>query len=567
MENSKTYDLVILRKLRARMVAALKRINYVIGTHFNLSSAEAHTTSFTIEFIMGTKNVPTHSIIGWKTASMKALTKEFGNHYSVDHKSKILIVHLRDVYKTLFKEQTAKGANVKKQTRGRSKGEVSILEKEMVDYLHMHTTLRLKERGSGFIIVPRPAGERYVTLSFAGEIPFNKALCCLETVYADNIKIIETDKKWSFAISNDDLSFTPTEKEARLVAENFLIKLKQAVRVLDEKVIVLTPYLVIAREAVTKIDIQFSSLAVMPAFNRVAEKFSATREGPVVTITVSTEEKEQYATEDLVFIRANRKKGFKYNELETNGTTHRTYTHISMDYHEFHLLPFNRKVVKKHVLEIIESIRNFGVLSFIIIAETDCIDGKMKKWIVDGQHRFTGFKSEGLPILYTKVEVFTKEEMVRLIAKLNCTSSNWSLKNYLDAWSSLHVYDYDFLRKKYKDTKLPLTLLIQICENKASIKSAQSSFLDGTFRVYDEKQAIKYIDMLVLTQKYLPVSRDIFAGLYVFMRNMGDMYSNDHMIKQLEIQKDALPFIQGDELAHIVAKFETIYSMSQAQIA
>src|SRR5882724_8996873 len=92
--------------------------------------------------------------------------------------------------------------------------------------------------------------------------------------------------------------------------------------------------------------------------------------------------------------------------------THRhVYVHVSQNYQEFKFLPFNRKVQKSHVQKLVKSIESFGPQSFVNIAETDCIDGIKRKWIVDGQHRFMAFQFLKMPILYTISKVSSKQEM------------------------------------------------------------------------------------------------------------------------------------------------------------
>src|SRR6187551_325336 len=81
----------------------------------------------------------------------------------------------------------------------------------------------------------------------------------------------------------------------------------------------------------------------------------------------------------------------------------------SSNHSMFHFLEFNRKITRKHVNNLVESMKENGILSYPLMIYTDCIDGTWKYWIIDGQHRFEAFKKMGYPIRFTLYQKSTPE--------------------------------------------------------------------------------------------------------------------------------------------------------------
>lgn len=233
----------------------------------------------------------------------------------------------------------------------------------------------------------------------------------------------------------------------------------------------------------------------------------------------------------------------------------------SFEYDQFHFLPFNRETNTRHIRRIMNSIKMFGVLSFVIVVETDCIDGEMKKWIVDGQHRLKAFILLGKPVLYIKVKLHTKEEVVKLVAELNTTSHSWSLKDYLHVWSSLDIHQYLTIDKYLKETGLPITVILEIFSG-LDRTQASKNFKDGDFIVKNEEKAIEKISWIMETKEWLPKSREILSALVVFI-NQTVHYNNNKMLTSLKQNKeDGLNFfVAGDTMDQILKKIKRIYDM------
>lgn len=241
-------------------------------------------------------------------------------------------------------------------------------------------------------------------------------------------------------------------------------------------------------------------------------------------IIISDSEKKSIAQEP----DKRRGKGLVYRE---NKEGLNSYVHMSQNYNDFNFLHFNRKVETRHVMEIVESIRRHGVLSFVNVVVTDCIDGVKQMYIVDGQHRFEAFRYLGYPILYTVVEASDKKEIVRLIADLNKTSRRWSTRNFMTAWSSLKIDDYTEIDTALTNTKLPITLILEVFSERDR-SSATKLFQDGDFEIVNREKNKVILNDINLLKEHVPRSRELFSCLASAMRKI-ENYALDKVIQVL----------------------------------
>ncbi len=234
------------------------------------------------------------------------------------------------------------------------------------------------------------------------------------------------------------------------------------------------------------------------------------------------------------------------------------YVHSSTNYKDFFFLPFNRKRVKKHTREIIDSIERHGVIGFVTIVITDCIDGVLRKWIVDGQHRFDAFQKLGLPVLYTIAFADSKKEIVKLIADLNKTSRRWATRNFLFAWESIEIDDYKVLRNTLEETKLPITFLFEVFTGRDRT-TATKLFQDGEFVVVNKEESLQYIQYVMDIKKFLPRSKEVYSGFVTFFRQRSD-YDHSVFLKGfIEGKIDGNEFVVGDKRESIVKKITSMY--------
>lgn len=112
----------------------------------------------------------------------------------------------------------------------------------------------------------------------------------------------------------------------------------------------------------------------------------------------------------------------------------------SKDYDKFKFKKDNRDVNKGSVDKIKSSIEKYGYVRANIVK----VDGRFN--IIDGQHTFTACKELGLPILYTKIDYLTSNDM----KALNIAGMNWRLG--------------DFVKHNSKNGHKPSKLLLEAIE-------------------------------------------------------------------------------------------------------
>lgn len=243
----------------------------------------------------------------------------------------------------------------------------------------------------------------------------------------------------------------------------------------------------------------------------------------------------------------------RIDNLSDNTSVHKPYDPLdrasniccSSNYSMFHFLEFNRKIVWSHVNELRLSILENGILSYPVMIYTNCVDGEWKYWIVDGQHRFEAFKKLGLPIYFTLYRKSTPEpitlyDLVKLIARLNNTSRRWSIHQYLRAWKSIKVDEYEIISRVHEETKLPINILLQAYSGK-NRRRATALFMDGEYKMLDRENGDKYIDYLQSIKPFISRGTAIQSALLDLFRQTPD-YNNEIMKSKLIEIKDSWVF-------------------------
>lgn len=159
------------------------------------------------------------------------------------------------------------------------------------------------------------------------------------------------------------------------------------------------------------------------------------------------------------------------------------------EYSMFNYLPMNRTIDSKQVEALVESIREMGVTRQVICIKTNCIDGELKTYIIDGQHLVHACQRENIPVEYRYIEITDEDDIVKKMAFYNNSSKSWKLMDYVNAWLYIHP-DYNLL-KKYKNLyNLEPLMIAGMCNNADSyngLYSASELIKNGKFRVTNPK--------------------------------------------------------------------------------
>lgn len=115
------------------------------------------------------------------------------------------------------------------------------------------------------------------------------------------------------------------------------------------------------------------------------------------------------------------------------------------DYNKLNHLPFNRKFSVRQ--DLINKMNTYGFTCPIFLIETDLIDGKKKKWLVDGQHRAVTAAFLNIPFYAIVIDhkFNSISEIVHFVASLNSAQKPWSAINYVESYNFLNYPEYNIL--------------------------------------------------------------------------------------------------------------------------
>lgn len=563
------YNINVLKTIRESIKKALKKSDLNLGDHYNLSPCTTERCEFKLSTVVQTRKSKLNTTL---SRLSKRISTEFNGSILIHDSGKELTLNVKNLYSKISSEKGENGEGIPavglktgdlRSNAGRKITEFGEFRKNLVDFIELNTKAEEGKKTTGFRVEIPTGGtskNRQVLLHCAGDLVLNDIVCALEKTefYSPRISV----KKNTVYVWHNPPE--QTEKHGELeVVQTFFKKLQAESKEKGFEFSVSTPMIIAAVSDPVQVNLQFIGAGQAASFCAHVDKtWDPKKEGVTVSISIpKIKIKKLLVDESELMTSTSVKHGLSIQPVE--GEKGGTYVHMSKDYKDFHFLPFNRKRKKKHVMELVESMQNFGVQSFVNVALTDCIDGKLKKWVIDGQHRFDALEYLKSPILYTVANVHSKKEMVRLIAVLNHTAKTWSLKDYLHAWQALNMSDYILLDRHLHNSKLPITVLLEIF-TELPRNQASDKFQNGKFEIKDIKKSEKYINFLVDFRGILPRSREILSSLVVFFEKLGEEYENEKMREQLiRFKKDnnqKLPFEPGQTQEEIVATLRTLYN-------
>jgi hypothetical protein len=179
-----------------------------------------------------------------------------------------------------------------------------------------------------------------------------------------------------------------------------------------------------------------------------------------------------------------------------------------------YLAGINRPIYPGQVTKLADSINKMGVVRPVIIAEFSFISGKKTKYIIDGQHLFNALIRNNMEIPYVTIDIKDKRELVETIAKLNASSKNWALVDYILAWGAL-IPDYVKLNHYFQvydfDMGVISSILMDTTQDGGNIAKR---IKDGNFRIINEDKNVELLNNLTDVLKVIP-RMDRFQNRYV----------------------------------------------------
>ena len=198
-------------------------------------------------------------------------------------------------------------------------------------------------------------------------------------------------------------------------------------------------------------------------------------------------------------------------------------------YEIFHTLEFNRPVIKSHVKVIEESIKKWGFKGAIQVIKTDVIDGIMRYYILDGQHRLAACRRLNVKVAFQVTHLETKHKVVQFISDLNTSSKGWGTSQFLKVWGGLSIPEYLKLRDVYNKTGFQITPLIEAY----TFNGVMTDFRSGDLKFPNEKASDLLIEQLIELNQYLPSKA--FCRRTILRLMQQDSYNHKKVMRLMPI--------------------------------
>lgn len=186
------------------------------------------------------------------------------------------------------------------------------------------------------------------------------------------------------------------------------------------------------------------------------------------------------------------------------------------DYQKLNHLPFNRSFSVRQ--DLIEKMNTYGFTCPIFLIETDLIDGKKKKWLVDGQHRAitAAFLDISFYAIILDIKFKSIAEIVHYVASLNSAQKPWSAINYVESYNFLNYKEYNTLLKIKNSSPYTVETISSILAGHRQSGHSLKHLKNGTFVANHIKETKYTLALAAKLGKYQKLtSRMLLALNYV----------------------------------------------------
>ena len=226
-----------------------------------------------------------------------------------------------------------------------------------------------------------------------------------------------------------------------------------------------------------------------------------------------------------------------------------------------YLAGINRAINPSQVTKLAKSLEKMLILRPVVIAELSFLNGKMGKYIVDGQHIFNALIRLGWEIPYVTIKVHSKQDLIEKIAMLNASSKTWTMQDYVVAWSFLKE-DYVKLNHYFQVYDFEITELASILNGNSSCGGSTTRIIkSGEFKIVNEEKNVQILNNITDMLKVIPrMSR--FENRYAireYVKFMRSISNYNHKLFIESLQKNKNKFIlatqEGGKLVELFQKF------------
>lgn len=218
-----------------------------------------------------------------------------------------------------------------------------------------------------------------------------------------------------------------------------------------------------------------------------------------------------------------------------------TTSNIKFNY----LAGINRAINPGQVTKLAKSLEMMNVIRPVVIAEMSFVNGKLAKYIIDGQHIFNALIRLGWEIPYVTIKVNDKQDLVEKIAMLNASSKTWTMADYVTAWSSLKE-DYVKLNHYFQVYDFEITELAAILMGNSRGGGAHTAILKlGEFKIVNEQRNVEILNNVTDMLKVVP-RMNRFENRYAvkeYVKFLRGNHKYDHKSFLAKLQKNKEKFI------------------------
>lgn len=207
-----------------------------------------------------------------------------------------------------------------------------------------------------------------------------------------------------------------------------------------------------------------------------------------------------------------------------------------------YLAGINRSINPGQVTKLAKSLEMMSIIRPVVIAELSFINGKVTKYIIDGQHIFNALIRLGWEIPYVTIKVNSKQDLVEKIAMLNASSKSWTMHDYVVAWSSLKE-DYVKLNHYFQVYDFEISELSAILIGNSRAGGNINKLLkSGEFKIINEQKNVEILnnvtDMLKIVPRMNRFENRYAIKEYVKFLRATHKYDHEAFLKKLLKNKD-----------------------------
>lgn len=218
----------------------------------------------------------------------------------------------------------------------------------------------------------------------------------------------------------------------------------------------------------------------------------------------------------------------------------------------------NREMKAPLIRKLKESIKEYGILRSVVVANTNIFGGKKRYYIADGQHLYRACEALNMLDSLSFIEVQRKfkniTEIVEFVSTLNTSQSPWRLQDFVEAYASTNQYiSYNKLVQKRLSYDLSYNMLAIIYSGKTK-GQASKAIKSGNFRIGDKNNGEARSDemaaiILELSGKDFfgrTNSTDLVVFAYVFYKwYTVDTYNQERLLEY--IKENITEFVGAEE--------------------